>query len=45
MSLTSVTTFFAWHVFIAAIVGIAVGSLINFILARYWVFASAGKTG
>jgi dolichol-phosphate mannosyltransferase len=39
VSLTSFTQFFAWHVFIAAILGIAVGSLINFILARYWVFA------
>ena len=45
VSLTSFTTFFAWHVFIAAILGIAVGSLINFILARYWVFAGFGKTG
>jgi len=30
--------FFAEHLFIAAILGIALGSLINFILARYWVF-------
>jgi dolichol-phosphate mannosyltransferase len=45
VSLTSFTKFFAWHVFIAAILGIAVGSLINFILARYWVFAGSGKTG
>jgi dolichol-phosphate mannosyltransferase len=43
VSLTSFTKFFAWHVFIAAILGIAVGSLINFTLARYWVFAGSGK--
>jgi hypothetical protein len=44
VSLTSFTKFFAWHVFIAAILGIVVGSLINFILARYWVFAGSEKT-
>ena len=43
VSLTSFTTFFAWHVFIAAILGIAVGSLINFPFARYWVFTGSGK--
>ena len=42
VSLTSFTIFFASHVVIAAILGIALGSLINFILARYWVFASSG---
>jgi putative flippase GtrA len=41
VSLTSFTAFFARHVFIAATLGIAAGSLINFILARYWVFAKA----
>ena len=44
VSLTYFTKFFAWHVFIAAILGIAGGSLINFVLARYWVFPSSGKT-
>lgn len=38
VSLTAFTRFFAWHVFLAAILGIVAGSLINFILARYWVF-------
>ena len=38
VSLSFFTAFFAEHLFIAAILGIALGSLINFILARYWVF-------
>jgi len=41
VSLTLFTKFFAVHIFLAAILGIAAGSLINFILARYWVFASS----
>jgi len=45
VALTSFTKFFAWHVFIAATLGIVAGSLINFILARHWVFADSGKTG
>jgi len=45
VSLSLLTRFFAAHVFLAAILGIVVGSLINFILARYLVFASSGKTG
>jgi dolichol-phosphate mannosyltransferase len=45
VALTSFTKFFAWHVFIAATLGIVAGSLINFILARHWVFAGSGKTG
>jgi len=44
VALTSFTKFFAWHVFIAATLGIVAGSLINFILARYWVFAVPDKT-
>ena len=43
VSLTLLTRFFAAHVFLAAIFGIGVGSLLNFILARYWVFASPQK--
>ena len=43
VALTSFTKFFAWHVFIAATLGIVAGSLINFILARYWVFAVPDK--
>jgi dolichol-phosphate mannosyltransferase len=44
VSLTLLTRFFAAHVFLAAIFGIVVGSLLNFILARYWVFVSSDKT-
>jgi dolichol-phosphate mannosyltransferase len=43
VSLTLLGKFFATHIFFAALLGIAVGSLINFILARYWVFASCGE--
>jgi dolichol-phosphate mannosyltransferase len=43
VSLTLFTKFFAAHVFLAAILGIVVGSLLNFILARYWVFASSQR--
>ena len=42
VSLTSFTIFFGSHVVIAAILGITLGSVINFILARYWVFARSG---
>jgi dolichol-phosphate mannosyltransferase len=45
VSLTLLTRFFAAHVFLAAILGIVVGSLLNFILARYWVFASPAREG
>jgi dolichol-phosphate mannosyltransferase len=38
------TEFFAAHVFVAAIFGIGIGSLINFILARYWVFTNSGRS-
>jgi dolichol-phosphate mannosyltransferase len=40
VSLTSFTKFFAADVFLAAILGIAIGGLINFLLARHWTFAS-----
>jgi dolichol-phosphate mannosyltransferase len=43
VSLTSFTIFFASHPFIAAFLGITLGSLINFILARYWVFVGSGQ--
>jgi dolichol-phosphate mannosyltransferase len=45
VSLTSFTEFFARQVFIAAALGIAAGSVINFILARYWVFTGSSRTG
>ena len=45
VSLTLFMKFFAAHVFLAAILGIVVGSLLNFIMARYWVFASSDKPG
>jgi dolichol-phosphate mannosyltransferase len=45
VSLTLFTKFFAVHVLLAAMLGIAVGSLVNFLLARYWVFAGPGKIG
>ncbi len=41
VTLSSFTAFFAAHVFLAALIGIAAGSLLNFTLARYWVFARA----
>jgi len=44
VSLTLLTKSLAAHVFLAAILGIVVGSLMNFVLARYWVFASSNKT-
>src|SRR5262249_22181361 len=43
MCLVSFTAF-ASHIFLAAILGIGTGSLSNFVLARYWVFASAKRT-
>ena len=45
VSLTLFTKFFAAHALLAAGLGIAVGSLVNFLLARYWVFASSSKSG
>jgi dolichol-phosphate mannosyltransferase len=35
--------FFMEHVFMSATLGIITGSLINFILARYWVFTNSRK--
>ena len=35
VGLTLLIKFFAAHVFLAALIGIVAGSLINFILARY----------
>jgi dolichol-phosphate mannosyltransferase len=39
------TKLFASHIFLAAILGIAAGSLINFTLARYWVFTNITRKG
>ena len=38
VALSISTDFFAQRVFIAALIGIAFGSVTNFILARHWVF-------
>ena len=38
VALSLTTYFFAQRVFIAALIGIAFGSVTNFVLARHWVF-------